>query len=180
MQQSGFTLFELLITLAISAIVLLIALPNFNDLMQRSRILTASQELQDAISLSRSTAVSTNSRTVLEAKNNQWHNGWTLFIDTDGDGNLSEKDTTVRVGEKKKGILTEASQPMNSYISFIGTGMSRQKSTSSTGAILAGHIKICPEKKGGGHKLILSGGGRTRLEKLSGSECAQLQAQGLR
>lgn len=180
MQQSGFTLFELLITLVISILLLLIALPNFNDLVQRSRVMAASQELQDAISLARSTAVSTNSRTMLVATNNQWHEGWTLFIDTNNDGNLSDGETTVKMAEKKQGILTEASQPMNSYISFIETGMSRQKSPSTAGAILAGHIKICPENKGSGHKLILSGGGRLRLGKLTGDECAQLQAQRLR
>lgn len=180
MQQSGLTLYELLITLVISALLLLIAIPNFTDLVQRSRIMAASQELQDAISLARSTAVSTNSRTILVATNNQWHDGWTLFIDTDNDGNISEGEATVKVGEKKQGIVIEASKPMDSYISFIGTGMSRQKSPSNGGAILAGHIKICPENKGGGHELILSGGGRTRLKKLAGSECAQLQAQRFR
>lgn len=180
MQQSGFTLLELLITLVISAVLILMALPNFNNLVQSSRITAASQELQNAISLGRSTALSTNSRTILVATNNQWQDGWTLFIDANNDGDLSEDETVVRVGEKQQGIVTEASQPMNSYISFIGTGMSRQKSTTSAGAILAGHIKICPENKGGGHKLILSGGGRTRLEKLTESDCAQLQTQRLR
>lgn len=180
MQQSGFTLYELLITLVICALLLLIALPNFTDLFQRSRVMAASQELQDAMSLSRSIAVSTNSRTMMVATNGRWHEGWTLFIDTNNDGNLSEGETTVKVGERMQGILTEATQPMDDYISFIETGMSRQKSPSSAGAILAGHIKICPEKKGSGHKLILSGGGRIRLGKLTGSECAPLQAQGLR
>ena len=180
MQQSGFTLLELLITLVISAVLLLMALPNFNSLVQSSRIMAASEELQDAISLARSTAVATNSRTILVATTNHWHEGWTLFIDTNNDGDLSEGETTVKVSEEKQGIVTEASQPMDSYISFIGTGESRQKSKTSSGAFLAGHIKICPETKGGGNKLILSGGGRIRLEKLTESDCAQLQAQGLR
>jgi type IV fimbrial biogenesis protein FimT len=171
MRQAGLTLLELLTTLAISTTLLLLTIPVFNEQIQHTRTRAASQELLDAIELSRTMAVSSNSRAVLMANNKKWHTGWKLFIDTNNDGLLSKGEITVKTGTAKSSVITQSSSPMDSYVSFIGTGESKQINR----AILAGNIKICPKKKGAGYSLILSRGGRTRIEKLAPGDCALLQ-----
>jgi type IV fimbrial biogenesis protein FimT len=61
---------------------------------------------------------------------------------------------------------------MNSYIAFVGTGEGRQLVTNG---FLSGNIKICPKIKGEGYSLILSKGGRTRLNKLTNADCSAMR-----
>ncbi len=56
----GFTLIELMIVLALLAIVSFIAVPNFMDFIERNRIQTQAQELQAFLLYARGEAVSRN------------------------------------------------------------------------------------------------------------------------
>jgi len=56
----GFTLIELMIVLALLAIVAFIAVPNFTDYIERNRIQTQAQELQAFLLYARGEAVSRN------------------------------------------------------------------------------------------------------------------------
>lgn len=56
----GFTLIELMIVLALLAIVAFIAVPNFTDFIERNRIQTQAQELQAFLLYARGEAVSRN------------------------------------------------------------------------------------------------------------------------
>ena len=53
-KQNGFTLVELMIGLAIAAIVLSIGVPSFGDLMRNNRMTTQVNELVGALNLARS------------------------------------------------------------------------------------------------------------------------------
>lgn len=68
-------------------------------------------------------------------------------------------------------VTTQARGQMNSHVAFLGTGEGRQLGTAGKGGFLAGTIKICPAAKGEGYSLVLSKGGRTRVGKLSETEC---------
>lgn len=57
-RQRGFSLLELMITLSVAAILLVVALPSFRDLMHRSRVSSASNELLASLSYARTEAVS--------------------------------------------------------------------------------------------------------------------------
>ena len=50
-QQSGFTLMELIITVAIAAIVLAIGVPSFQEMMRSNRLATQTNELVAAMNL---------------------------------------------------------------------------------------------------------------------------------
>lgn len=175
MKHHGFTLYELLITLAIVVITLAIGIPGFNKTIQDNRTKTATLALLDAIETTRATAVFRNKRVVLRAIDTKWHHGWTLFIDNNNNGVLENTDEILMLNEKLTGVVSDSRSPMNAYVSFIGTGEGRQVSHNGDGGFLAGTIKICPEKEGDGYSLVLSKGGRTRIGKLNMVECDEIR-----
>lgn len=100
----GFTLIELMITLAIAAILLGLAAPSFNDLIKDSRLTTQINGLSASLNLARSEAIK-RSLTVTVCKSNggtqcggEWSDGWIVFEDIDGTaGNVDTDDTIIRV-----------------------------------------------------------------------------------
>lgn len=76
----GFTLFELLITIAIVAILAGIALPNFSELMRRMTVSETTNELVGALNLARSEAVKRgNDVEVISASgSDDWSGGWVV------------------------------------------------------------------------------------------------------
>lgn len=72
--QRGLTLVELLITIAIAAILLTAAMPSFNAWIQNARIRTTAELLQNDLQLARVEAVRRNQSVIfsLGAANNSW------------------------------------------------------------------------------------------------------------
>jgi type IV fimbrial biogenesis protein FimT len=76
----GFTLPELLITIAIIAILAVLAMPSFKTFIANQRIRSASFDLVAAMTLARSEAIKQNGDvTIASAGNtNAWSGGWTI------------------------------------------------------------------------------------------------------
>lgn len=105
--ESGFTLTELMVTLAIMAIVTTIALPSFRDTIQRNRVVTANNEVVGGISLARTEAIRTArgggicganaDGTDCATSGTTWSNGWIVWADADATlGFNAGTDTIVR------------------------------------------------------------------------------------
>lgn len=107
----GFTLIELMITLSVMAILMAIALPNFQSFVQNSRITTQANSFITALMLARSEAVKRGSTvTVCRSTNGtgcsgvgNWENGWLVFVDANGDGVVDAGDLPVQVGQALSG-----------------------------------------------------------------------------
>lgn len=173
MHRSGFTLYELLITLSIGSILITLAVPGLSAYATRTQVLSVTQKLTRTIELSRTVAVSTNSRAVLASTNGRWHEGWALFIDSDNDGILSGQEVAIISEGASESVVVSSGAPINRYISFVGTGESRQ----INGSLLMGTLKICPVNEGEGFSLVLSQGGRTRIASLNAAECGIVRSQ---
>jgi len=174
MRSFGFTLIDLLITLAVLAILLTFALPNFSALVQNLQVKTATQSLRESLELTRAQAIYSNNRATMRKQTN-WVDGWEVFIDENNDGLLSNNEHVLQKHEKLKGVRVIANRPVKNYVSFIGSGEGRNANgTANAGAFLAGTFTICPTGKGKGYELILSKGGRVRTHKIDARACATI------
>lgn len=75
----GFTVIELMVTLAILAIMMGLGVPSFRAFISSQKIKNGSYELMSTLVLARSEAVKRNtSVTVTPSSSTAWNNGWTV------------------------------------------------------------------------------------------------------
>jgi type IV fimbrial biogenesis protein FimT len=119
-QMQGFTLIELMIGIALAAIVLTMAVPSFSTAIKNNKVVTTTNELITDINFARGEAVKRGKPVVLcrsaspanatptcSGSANNWGTGWLVFVDTDADSSYdSASDILVRVGNPVDKILT--------------------------------------------------------------------------
>ena len=75
---AGMTMIELLMAMAVVAIVMAFALPSFRSSTQNSAITSATMDLVTALNTARAQAVSLRSDITLAAVNGNWVEGWEI------------------------------------------------------------------------------------------------------
>jgi type IV fimbrial biogenesis protein FimT len=91
---SGFTMFELVITIAIVAILVGIALPNYREFSIGMTVNDNTNDLVGALNLARSEAVKRGRRVALIANDGNWNNGWQVVVgETQADGSVEDPET---------------------------------------------------------------------------------------
>jgi len=79
--QGGFTLIELMVTLAIMAILMTLAMPQYNQFMADQRVRVAISDIQSDLLFARADAVNNQRRIVVKAVNDtNWNAGWSICI----------------------------------------------------------------------------------------------------
>ena len=97
----GFTLIELVVTMAVAAILITLAIPSFRVFVQNSRIGTQTNDLISDISLARSEAVKSGATATVCTSTvglscnggGNWSNGRLVWTDTNGNGVLDAGET---------------------------------------------------------------------------------------
>lgn len=154
-KQRGFTLVELLVTLAIVAIVATFAVPSFSTLSANNRITATSNTLVGVFNLARAEAVK-RSRIIRVSPRlgTNWSSGAVVWEDVNGDGALQDSEI-IRSETFAGGDLSVAA---NAAVRFTGGGLS---STTP-------QVDICDGRTGEtGRRLTISTGGRVRAEDLA-------------
>ena len=107
-KSEGFTILELLVGVAILAITMALAAPNFIDMVKNNRISSASSDFMGALQLAKTEAAS-RVRPVSICKSNadgddcvgggDWQQGWLIFVDLNANGDLNGDDTIIFVNQ---------------------------------------------------------------------------------
>lgn len=98
----GFTLVELMVTIAIVGILLAIGLPSFQGSMRSNRVATTTNEMLASISLARTEAIRSTRPSVLCASGDgsvcglDWNQGWIVWVDSNGDVVRNPGEPVVR------------------------------------------------------------------------------------
>ncbi len=165
----GFSLIELMVTLAVVAILLTIGVPSFSTMIKNSRLATATNNISTAISFARSEAIKRGVRVTICTSSDgascdaaSWDDGWIVFTDEDSDAAYDAgDDELLRVsGSLNANLTVTGSASINTYISYINDGQSQLVN----GGFQAGTLSLCDDRTGDfGRSLFLSNTGRLRL-----------------
>jgi len=175
--NSGFTLTELMVTLAIVGIIAMVGGPSLKAFVQGSQLVSSSNELISALHVARSEAIKLNSRvTICESSNGttcatsgNWANGWIVFVDADGmlDGTgapcmAAGTDCLLRIHESfNDSALTIKGDDNNGATISSFTFTSRGLPKASNGTARAGVFNVCSPS--GSRAVVLGLSGRARV-----------------
>lgn len=115
-RQAGFTLIELMVTMAVAVIVLGAGLPQMQALLENNRLSAQANRLSADLNLARTEAVRRGGTVRMVARGSDWSAGWSL-VDADGVvvkvGDqlehglaLTERNGLTEVGLRNSGALT--------------------------------------------------------------------------
>jgi len=164
----GVTLIELMVSIALLAILLAIAAPNFRGMTASSRLTSSSNELLASIQQARAQAIRTGMRvTVCKSTdgaqcntqaNVGWDRGWIVFGDTTRSGVDAAVDTgetiitRVAAADAGSGSSIVGTTLVANYVSFAADGRPRLMG----GGVQTGTLRICAPGD------VLSNGARAR------------------
>ena len=89
----GFTLIEVMMAVAIAAILVSLAAPSFVRLLADQRVKAAATDLYTAMSVTRSEAIKQNQNVSLLPKSSDWANGW-VIANPEGGADLLDANAT--------------------------------------------------------------------------------------
>lgn len=97
-RQTGFSLLELMATVAIGGILLAVGLPSFVNLIKTNRLTTQTNSVLTALHLARNEAINRghNIRVLTISGDEDWAAGWQVRLDVDNDGITDAEDTVLR------------------------------------------------------------------------------------
>lgn len=163
-QSAGFNLLELMITIAILAIVLAISFSFDGNLLQRNRAESFLQELQRNIAFARVKATAADeivilcpappaniqARTAFTCQDNWATNRISVFVDRDKNGTFSNGDTIHRTME----VVDD-----NDAMVFSGDNLLRFDSSGLLSGSNAGNFTYCPGDDNNNQQLSVSTAG---------------------
>lgn len=101
-RQSGFSLIELMVTVAVLAIILGLAAPSFTNLMHQNRLTAAANEVVGALQTAKMEAIRRNTRVALcpsttgtSCSGSDWSQ-FVIFVDGNSNGVLNAGETIVQ------------------------------------------------------------------------------------
>lgn len=92
----GFTLIELMVTIAIAAVLLVIGVPSFVSFQRSSELTSAANSFVAALGAARGEAMKRGLQAVVVPReDNNWATGWSVFVDTDNNQQFNGADILI-------------------------------------------------------------------------------------
>ena len=166
--QSGFTLYELLITVLIVGVIITIGIPNMAQFTRNSRMTSTANDLHAAFHLARSESSRAKTNiTICPSANSMdagancggtWDQGYIVFVDTNGDLNRAGADETVLRAhpEVAEGVSLAVADDAT-YFSYSSTGLGRPNVGGNTAV---SQVVMCDDR---GNIIAAGGNSAARL-----------------
>lgn len=95
-REKGFTLIELMVTIAVAAILMMVGVPSFVAFHRNSQLTSAANSFIAALNAARGEAMKRGRQAVVVPRaDNDWATGWTVFVDTDNNRKLDDSDILI-------------------------------------------------------------------------------------
>ena len=130
-RQAAFSMIELMIVMAIAAILLVIAVPNFKQTIDRQKLTTAASDLYGAIGLARAEAIRRGTTVELNAVSGNWDKGWAISVPA-----TTGAAQQIYTHAALPTLVNVAAPTFGTTMSYDGTGRARLASDSQ--AVLSG------------------------------------------
>lgn len=99
-RQWGFTLIELMTTLAVAAVLMLIAAPSFTSFQRNSEMTSLTNKLVGAINSARGEAMKSGRNAyVVPLTTDSWNGGWQVFVDLNSNDRYDAGTDTLVLSE---------------------------------------------------------------------------------
>ena len=164
--QRGLTLIEFTLVLAVGALLLGLAAPPFNAMVERQRMVAASNRLVAHLNRARLHAVHRREIAIVCPSGdgrtcdagNRWHTGWIVFRDPDRDGRPGGPDDVLQVAPPIERLNADSA----------GRTRVRYRPDGTAGGTNL-TIKLCPAHPDAPPRaVIVSNPGRPRVDDLPG------------
>ncbi len=143
--QLGLTLIELLVAMALFAITVTVAVPNFMDFIRNNKVVSHTNELVGTLNMARSEAIKRRATVSLCGSTNgtacnsaEWERGWIVFVDANANATVDSGEEILIVSRGLSAGITLRS------ISFAANTSVKY---TSRGAIDSdGSFKVCDSR----------------------------------
>lgn len=175
--QDGFTLLEGLVAVAVMAILTVLAVPGFRDLLVRRAVLVTAEALVGDLRFARTEAFKRGTQvSVCRSANGSacsltgnWVEGWIVFVDRSSKGVVDPGDEVLRVQSRQPQLESIASDnPSTDKASFTFLPMGMSGPATQT-------FKLIPDAPAPSNSLrvvCVSSQGRPRLVPAGASSCS--------
>ncbi len=135
--QRGFTLVELMVTLALAAVLLMLAIPSFTNQLRGWQRDSATKAFTAHVQLARSEAIKTSRRVVMCssangaacANSNEWRSGWLVFVDANSNGNIDAGETVLVSRGTSTGLTSMLTSGNVQRLAFMPNGLMASNAT---------------------------------------------------
>lgn len=168
--NSGFTVIEMMIAIALLAVILTTAVPAMGRFFEQQRLTAASNHLVTHLQFARSEAIKRNNFVAACPSSdglgctggNRWEDGWIVYLDPEKSGQPAHPAAVLRVVQGSEGLLMSSGGRYR--VRFTGSGM-------AYGTNLT--IRLCtPGNPEAARAVIVSNPGRVRATRdVDPAEC---------
>lgn len=159
--NAGFTLIELMMTLAIMGVVLMVGVPSMRSMIVNDRLTTITNSLVGTFHVTRSESIKRNRRVVIQKMGNGWQEGWEVFVDLNANRRKDQNEEVIQTFEAvNNSIFIHVTSSYKNYIYFRPDGRSHRN----------GSFYICSATEKKFRRIVISLSGRVRTETQDSSD----------